>query len=40
MVDDIVLGKVVAINDGQWKVLLQQAHDPGFLMPLVLHVFA
>ena len=27
-VDNSVLGKVVA--PGQWKVLLQQAHDPGF----------
>ena len=39
-VDGIVLGKVVASNVGQWKVPLQQAHDPDFLMPLVLHVFA
>ena len=37
-VDDLVLGKVVASDVGQWKVPLQQAGDPGFLMPLVLHV--
>ena len=39
-VDDLVLGKVEASDVGQWKVPLQQASDPGFLMPLVLHVLA
>ena len=39
-VDDLVLGKVVASDVGQWKVPLQQAGDPGFLMPLVLRVHA
>ena len=39
-VDDLVLGKVVASNVGQYKVQLQQAGDPGFLMPLVLYVLA
>ena len=38
--DDLVFGKAVASDVGQWKVPLQQAHDPAFLMPLVLHVFA
>ena len=32
--------QLVASDVGQWKVPLQQARDPGFLMPLVLHVFA
>ena len=39
-VDDLVLGKVVASNVGQWKVPLQKGSDPCFLMSLVLHVFA
>ena len=39
-VDNLVLGKVVACHVGQWKVSLQQTGDPGFLMPLVLHVLA
>ena len=39
-VDDLVLGKVVASNVGQWKVPLQKGRDPCFLMSLVLHVFA
>ena len=39
-VDDLVLGKVVASNVGQWKVPLQKGRDPRFLMSLVLHVFA
>ena len=32
--------KVVASYVGLWKVPLQQAHDPSFLTPLVLHVLA
>ena len=32
--------KVVASDVGQWKVPLHKARDPGFFMPLVLHVFA
>ena len=36
-VDDLVLGKVVASNVGQWKVPLP---IPCFLMSLALHVFA
>ena len=36
-VDNLVLGKVVTSDVGQWKV---QARDPVFLMPLLLHVFA
>ena len=39
-VDELVLGKVVASEFGQWKVPLQQQGEPGFLMPLVLHVLA
>ena len=39
-VDDLVLGQIVASNVGQWKVPLQQGGDPGFFMPLVLHIFA
>ena len=41
--DDLVFGKpgkVVVSYVGQWKVPLQQASDPGFLMPLVLHLLA
>ena len=39
--DDLVLGKVVASNVGQWKVPLQSLHQAGdlwpcFLVPLVL----
>ena len=38
--DDLVLGKVVANNVGQWKVPLEPCSDPCFLMSLALHVFA
>ena len=39
-VNDLVLGKIEASNVEQWKVQLPQGDDPGFFMPLVLHIFA